>query len=123
MSYLKRLGILVLICVLVIAVYVYKQSKVITACDFVNNGSFSSVDEFMVGMGPNGPVNSTYKINFADGKFYWLEGEVGGGEGPYTCEELNITGDLNQSKIKGEVNPNTKRLFWNGVEYQKVNNY
>jgi len=126
------LGIIVLL-VIGGAIYVYKTKKAETpagivsslnqnTCELINNSIFNSVEKYIVGMGPNGPVKDSFRVIFKDGRFEWLEAEVGGGNGIYTCNGSDIQGKTDTNMIVlGNYLLDKKILTWNGIKYQKTN--
>ena len=91
-------------------------------CESINNSTFNSVEKYVVGMGPNGPVKDSFRVIFKDGRFEWLEAEVGGGNGTYTCNGSDIQGKTDANVIVlGNYLSDEKILTWNGIKYQKTN--
>ncbi len=105
--------------------YIAKESgkntdKQKDVCEFINNSTFRSIKKYNIGMGPDGPVNGNYEIKFSNGKFEWLAGEVGGGNGTYLCNNNQILGSIGQTySVIGAYNNETNILLWNKVEYKK----
>jgi len=98
----------------------------INDCNLISNSSFRSINQYEVGLGPNGPAMGYWVIQFQNstidyGKptFQWSHSDVSE-SGTYTCK-----GDVLQVKffdhsITAYYDGSKKVLIWDGVEYKKA---
>ncbi len=90
-------------------------------CNEVDQATFTSAQNYPVGMGPNGPVLGNWSIMFNNGEFSWHYGDVIE-KGTYTCLKNSLAMKIGSSSTKAHYYPQTATLIWDTIEYTKVEN-
>lgn len=97
-------------------------------CNLVSNSSFRSINQYEVGLGPNGPVMGYWGIQFQKGTtlsdydqptFQWGHSDISEG-GTYTCKDNVLQVKFFDRSITAHYDGGRKILTWDGVEYKRV---
>lgn len=90
-----------------------------SGCDFINNSNFKSVNQYEVGLGPNGSVMGYWSISFGENSFAWAHSDVFE-EGSYTCKNNILNVKVSSQSITSSYDKDKKILTWDGIEYKMV---
>ncbi|KKS98327.1 MAG: hypothetical protein UV73_C0002G0041 [Candidatus Gottesmanbacteria bacterium GW2011_GWA2_43_14] len=102
--------------------------KNVDDCNSISNSSFRSINQYEVGLGPNGPAMGYWGIQFQKGTtlsdygeptFQWGHSDVSE-SGTYTCKDNVLQVKFFAYSITAYYDGSKKILTWDGVEYKKV---
>ena len=79
--------------------------------------NFVSVDEYEVGLGPDGPVMGHWTIAFQADGYSWSFSDVTS-EGEYSCQGETVVTEGGSDDIVGVYDPQTNILMWDDVAYR-----
>ena len=102
--------------------------KNVDDCNSISNSSFRSINQYEVGLGPDGPAMGYWGIQFQKGTtlsdygkstFQWGHSDVSE-SGTYTCKDNVLQIKFFDHSITAHYDGSKKILTWDGVEYKKV---
>lgn len=88
-------------------------------CNLISNSSFRSINQYEIGLGPNGPAMGYWGITFRENKFEWGYSDVSE-SGTYTCKNNVLYAQAYNRSITAHYDGSKKILTWDGVEYKKA---
>lgn len=94
------------------------QSNV-DGCSFISNSTFRSINQYEVGLGPNGPAMGYWGITFQGNTFDWSYSDVVE-SGTYTCKSNVLQAKLSNRSIAVHYDGKQEILTWDGIEYKRI---
>lgn len=88
-------------------------------CSLLNNSAFQSVNQYEVGISPNGLVMGYWSIGLENGKIEWLHSDISE-SGSYNCSNNLLQVKFSNQSGTASYEKDRDILIWNNIEYRRV---